>query len=202
MEVLVATAIITVVMLVAIGSVLTIQDANRKAQAVRAIIDNLHGALENMSRKIRTGNTYYCGEVGNINQSWAATDCGVTGFGTALSFIATDDVNAQEGSPTIYEMQCMPHSGTDKYPDPTTGRCRGTQTGTVMYYKQSLGFPDFEPLIDPKVNVKSLRFYVRNATGAGGYPSILMTIAGTIKIERINIDTPFNIETTISQYIK
>ena len=40
-EVLVATAIITVVMLVAIGSVLTIQDANRKAQAVRAIIDNL-----------------------------------------------------------------------------------------------------------------------------------------------------------------
>ncbi|MFA6006820.1 MAG: type II secretion system protein [Candidatus Paceibacterota bacterium] len=205
-EVLVSSAIITVVMLVAIGAIITIQDASRKAQAVRAIIDNLHGAVENMSRKIRTGNTYYCGDATSNLPYFQTRPCDSSGFATAMSFMATDDVSTGEGVPTIYRMECSPAlNGENIEPVSTTGMCREGQKGTIMYYKDNTngrGFSGFEPLTDPKIDVKSLRFYVHNAEGVNGYPSVLITINGTIKIERININTPFNIETTISQYIK
>lgn len=203
-ELLVATGIITIVMLVAIGAVITIQDANRKAQAVRAIIDNLHGAVENMSRKIRTGGNYRCviDYTTETYEVFNASDCIGEDFGTTFAFVSSEDADTgEEGSPTVYSMQCVAADGiTRRPPNQSTGLCATTERGTLMYYKKDL-FDDFQPLVDPKINVTGLRFYVRNTAGAG-YPSVLMTLKGTIKIEKVNIETPFNIQTTISQYLK
>jgi len=202
-EVLVASAIITVVMIVAIGSIITMQDANRKAQAVRAIIDNLHGALENMSRKIRTGNTYHCGDPQSNYTNFGSQECAGEGFETAMAFMATDDVDSgANGVPTVYRMECTPLiNDSAQFPDAITKSCADGQTGTITYYKEGL-FNDFEPLVDPKIDVTGLRFYVRNADGTNGYPSVLITLKGNINIERVNTPVPFNIQTTISQYLK
>ena len=57
-EILVAVAIFALVMLIAVGAVLSAVDANRKAQSLNSIVNNLSFALESMIRDMRTGKDY------------------------------------------------------------------------------------------------------------------------------------------------
>lgn len=59
-EILVSVAIFTVVMLVALGALLSILGANKKAQALKTAINNMNFAMESMTRTIRTGFDYSC----------------------------------------------------------------------------------------------------------------------------------------------
>jgi prepilin-type N-terminal cleavage/methylation domain-containing protein len=59
-EIIVAVAVFTVVVTISTGSILSIFDANRKAQNLRSVMDNLNLTLENMTRTIRFGGTYHC----------------------------------------------------------------------------------------------------------------------------------------------
>ena len=80
-EMLVSVAIFTFVMLIATSSIFTIVTANKKAESLRLVMDNLDFALESITRNIRTGNAYSClsggssggSEIGNCSQ-------GATGF--------------------------------------------------------------------------------------------------------------------------
>ena len=54
-EMLVAVAIFSIVLVVAMGAILTIIDANRKAQTLSSVMTNLNFALESMTRTIKTG---------------------------------------------------------------------------------------------------------------------------------------------------
>ncbi len=88
-ELMVATTIFVIVMVIAIGSVLSIVDANRKAQALNSVINNLNFALESMIRDVRTGTNYSAG---------TCTINGVSGTGTNCSFSFT----SQNGVPLAY----------------------------------------------------------------------------------------------------
>lgn len=57
-ELLVATALFSVVVTTAVGSMLTTIDAYRRARASQTAVDNLNFALESMSRAIRQGSSY------------------------------------------------------------------------------------------------------------------------------------------------
>ncbi|OHA26951.1 MAG: hypothetical protein A3D52_02390 [Candidatus Taylorbacteria bacterium RIFCSPHIGHO2_02_FULL_44_36] len=67
-EILVSTAIFSVVMITAAGALLTTIDANHKAQAIQSVMNNLNFALESMSRAIRVGDTYHCGSIGVLSE--------------------------------------------------------------------------------------------------------------------------------------
>ncbi|QQR82867.1 type II secretion system protein [Candidatus Campbellbacteria bacterium] len=60
-EMIVAVFIFSVVMIVASTSVVTMLDANRKAQATKTVMNNLNFALDSMTRAIRVGTDYGCG---------------------------------------------------------------------------------------------------------------------------------------------
>ena len=60
---IVAVALFSIVMLVAISALLSLVDANRKAQALQSVINNLNIAVDGMVRSIREGGTYRCGSV-------------------------------------------------------------------------------------------------------------------------------------------
>ena len=60
-EIMVAVSIFAMVMVVAVGAVLSIVAANKKAQALNSVITNLNFALEGMMRDLRTGYDYDCG---------------------------------------------------------------------------------------------------------------------------------------------
>lgn len=57
-EMIVGVFLFTIVMLVAVGALMSVLDANRRAQANKAVMNNLHFALESMTREIRVGREY------------------------------------------------------------------------------------------------------------------------------------------------
>lgn len=59
-EVMVSVSIFAIILTVGIGSLLTINNAYRKSQSERVVIDNLNFTLESMSREIRVGTQYEC----------------------------------------------------------------------------------------------------------------------------------------------
>ena len=89
---MVSLGIFSIVAVVAAGSLLKIIDANKKAQSVKSVINNVSFALESMSRELRTGTLYYCStDFDDIvsRSSLAGQDCSATP-GTLLQFRAGD----------------------------------------------------------------------------------------------------------------
>lgn len=60
-EMLVATTILSFVVLISLGSFLAVLAGQKKANAISTIQENLKFAVEMMMREIRTGKNYYCG---------------------------------------------------------------------------------------------------------------------------------------------
>lgn len=89
-EIIVAVGLFSVVMLIAVGTLLSLVDANKKAQALKSVMNNLNFALESMSREIRTGTGYDCGTSGGL------VDC-VNGD-TQFAFTSSD------GEAVIYRL--------------------------------------------------------------------------------------------------
>lgn len=62
-EVMVAVSVFAIILTVGIGSLLTINNAYRKSQTERVVIDSLSFAVESMARELRTGYNYTCAGV-------------------------------------------------------------------------------------------------------------------------------------------
>ncbi len=62
-EMIVATALFSVVMLVSVSALLSLVNANRKAQALQSVMNNLNITLDSMVRSARMGSDYSCGGV-------------------------------------------------------------------------------------------------------------------------------------------
>lgn len=59
-EMIVAVALFSIVMLIAGATLMSLVYANRKAQALQSVMNNLNIALDDMVRNIRTGSGYNC----------------------------------------------------------------------------------------------------------------------------------------------
>lgn len=59
-EMMVAMTIFVVVAMTVTLAFITIADANRKAQSVRLVMDNLNFAIDSMALQMREGNNYVC----------------------------------------------------------------------------------------------------------------------------------------------
>lgn len=57
-EIMVSVTIFAIVMTISMGAILTIVNANRKAQSLKSVMNNLNFAVENMTRTIKTGGKY------------------------------------------------------------------------------------------------------------------------------------------------
>ena len=65
-EMLIAVSLFVVVVTISIGAVLTILDANRRAQSSKTVVDNLNLSIEDMVRIVRFGSNYHCGASGSL----------------------------------------------------------------------------------------------------------------------------------------
>jgi prepilin-type N-terminal cleavage/methylation domain-containing protein len=77
-EMIVSLAIFAVVAVIAIGALLKVIDANKKAQSITSSVTNLNFALESMSREFRTGKYFTCGNADNptgVNSSLSSINC-------------------------------------------------------------------------------------------------------------------------------
>ena len=60
-ELMVSVALFIVIMLVSVGALLALVDANKKARALESVINNLNISLDGMVRAMRMGSLYNCG---------------------------------------------------------------------------------------------------------------------------------------------
>ncbi|OHA93500.1 MAG: hypothetical protein A3E02_01270 [Candidatus Zambryskibacteria bacterium RIFCSPHIGHO2_12_FULL_38_34] len=91
-EMLIAISLFIAVVTISIGALLSIFDANSKAQATKTVVDNLNLSIENMTRIVRFGSNYYCGISSNEN---SVSNCSGGGNSFSVTF---------DGSRIIYRL--------------------------------------------------------------------------------------------------
>jgi len=97
-EMIVAVGLFAVVMLISVGALMSLVTANRKAQSLQSVINNLNITVDGMVRSMRQGSSYICG-----GKSAEDPDCTSAEGGASVSF--TDS----SGNTTTYQF-----NNTDK----------------------------------------------------------------------------------------
>lgn len=180
-EIMVAVSIFTIVMLVGVGALLTMVEVNKRAQGINSVINNLNAAVEQMSRSIRVGSSYYCGESSVAPAKLILSqpaDCLVDG-GVLLAFEATGGDPTDPNDQVVY-------------------RLNGTQL------ERSLEAGDngtWVALTAPEVEVTEFRLYVTGSeplsSGDTAQPRVLMRIRGTADVQ--GGPTEFTVQSSVTQ---
>lgn len=147
-EMLVSISVFMVVMLVAAGSLLSIIDANNKAQSLKSAINNLNFALESMQKNIRVGTNY-------SGASCSPAD-------TCIIFDSYKDLNGDgnmNNDTVIYK-----YNDTEE----SIGRCENISGVTCNLSS------NFTRLTAPEVKITDMKFYVDNSF----QPRVLITVSG------------------------
>lgn len=189
-EMIVAVALFAVVMLIAGATLLSLVYANRKAQALQSVINNLNVSLDGMVRNIREGDNYRCGgEAGSYG------DCSAGGeliYFTPFGSSPDDQPHNDWG----YAL-CVDQSGSwVTVSSPVSG------TGYVICESEHGG--SWIPITSPEVQIQSLVFYVVGTEPAskGGtqQPKVVFVIKGQAGAQANTIST-FDIQATAVQRV-
>jgi prepilin-type N-terminal cleavage/methylation domain-containing protein len=173
-ELLVSVAIFSVVLVIALGALLSMSEADRKAQSLKTIINNLNFSIESMARTIRTGYDYHCGDPSQF-------DC-LSG-GTSFYFTGAD------GRPYTYKFETAQANLCGQSVAPTGCVLRSVAGSALM------------PLTSPEVVMTRVTFYVlgsvRNDTIQ---PRVTILMSGYV-VFKDGQKSQFNIQTTVTQRI-
>ena len=182
-EVMVSVAIFAVVMVMALGALLALSTADRKAESLKAAINNLNFALDAMSRSIRSGVNYHCDA-------------------SALPITATRDCAAGASSFSFLSASGIIGSGDSPYLNAQIVFCRGSGTtcdpaGTSLLFSSNGGA--FAPITAPEVVITKLLFYVVGSTlGGGVQPKVNITLSGYVQVSPTQ-QTPLYLQSAIAQ---
>ena len=174
-EVMVSISIFTVVMVVALGAILSIVNANRKAQSLHTVINNVNLAVETMTRDLRTGYGYKCGGV----------DC--------IAGIATDEIS-------FASLQVAESRSSDS---PIIVSYRRYFDGSRGYLEKQIETEGWVRITDNSVDIESLSFRVwgvqtlSSAIRDTDQPKIVLNLKA--KITAYGNSSEFAIQTFISQ---
>jgi prepilin-type N-terminal cleavage/methylation domain-containing protein len=173
-EMMVAVALFSIVMMVSITALLSLIDANRKAQALQSVINNLNVTLDGLVRAVREGSNYRCG-----SQS-------------------PSDPNCPEGGTTFYftPFSGNPSTASDDWVytyDPVTKRIYKSEDGTLI---------NALPVTSPEVSIDSATFFVIGATqGDNIQPKVMLVVKGTAGGQKIRVRTTFHVQSTAVQRV-
>lgn len=169
---IVAVGLFGIVMMVSVTALVALIDANRKAQALQSVINNLNIAIDGMSRSIREGSNYHCGT------TTADGDC-TSGINTAIRFEHYGGNTADTNDDWIYSF----HDG--RIYKSTTGSTAGEVAITAS-----------------EVTIESVRFFVFGSTaGDPTQPKVMMVIKGSAGTTRANVKTNFHVQSTAVQRV-
>jgi prepilin-type N-terminal cleavage/methylation domain-containing protein len=181
-EVLVSLALFTIIVVAAVGSLYTINQASVNVNNMRSTLDNLNFATESMSRTIRTGSDIVCGGTDNLNP--ASPNCpfgsSSTAAGHKISFTST-----LAGSEGELQYQWV----NDQNGNGEIQKC-DVQNDTLL---------NCVSITSPEIDIQHLYFYVDGADPADmKQPSVIMLLQGVANASN-NQTAPFAIQTYVSQ---
>lgn len=180
-ELLVSVAIFSVVMVIALGSLLVISESNRKAESLKSVVNNLNFSLDSMTRSMRTGINYTCSPSIPLAGTPPSADCTVSPGGSSVAFTDTSNRGV------VY-----------KFESSNASLCN--QTGIVGCITRSVdGGATFSPLTAPEVRVTSLSFYVIGSSISDQLqPKISIVVSGTMQVTS-TLTSQFNLQTSVTQ---
>lgn len=186
-EMMVSMALFAVVAVVAIGALLKIVDANKKAQAIETSINNLNFVLESMSREMRLGTNYSCyGSSGEIPTTLSSSrSCDAAG-NWAIGFNSSKTVGGDSGCNLIYAYA---------FEDGVLQKAEQASCGGAL---------TFSPVISNDTNLDSqIAFDIASArvvSSGVGEPYAQFHFRGSAGVKEKTKST-FDLQTTVSQRI-
>ncbi len=174
-EIIVATAIFTMVVTIAIGALTTLNNTSREARAMRVVLDNANSAVDAMTRTIRMGIRF---------------DCGSLHPGSALDGSQTDCVYPSNGKS---DLRFYGPGGLTSTMQEVRFRFNPTDKSIERMLANS---GTWERMTAPEVEVTALTFYVRGATLDQDQPIVTIIMTGIAHVSTTARN--FNIETSIS----
>ncbi len=172
-ELMIATTLFTIVMMMGIGSLVVSSNFAKASQKLRIAVDNVNFAMESMTRELRTGTHYYCNTTYTMNNDNLVGDCTA---GTVIAF------NPQTAPPyRIAYYRTLRGDGTY-----TLERCEFTTANICS------------DVVSKEVDVQMLKFYVTGSLLADKIqPSVKILIKGVVTVK--GVATPFALQSMSSQ---
>jgi len=165
-EMLVALALFTVVMTISVGALLDMINANRKAQAMQSVMNNLNIALDGIVRNVRMGTRYHCGSAREIAPGTLALPQNCLSGGELIAFEAFGGNTGNVSDQWVYWI------GSDK-----------------RLYKSEDSRRTEIAITAPEVEIDTFRVYVTgaassyNASGDTTQPKVVFVLKGTAAAE-------------------
>lgn len=173
-EIIVSLGLFSVVVVVALGALLSISDANRRVQKTRAVMDNVNLAMESMGRNIKLGRTYHCDTTVLGTPSAVAADCSTGGI-----YLSFED---QYGSSTLSTDQAV------YYYDSVNKK--------IMYKAYDSSYA--VALTSGDVTVNSLKFYVTGTT-LKSQPKVHIVLSAVANVGPNMNPVEIDVQTLVSQ---
>lgn len=183
-EMLVSVAIFSTVMVVALGALLSLSEANRRAELLSEATNNFNSAIDSMTRTIRTGSAYHCG-TGTLS---TLQDCQGT---SATQFAFLPNGASLSSQIVVYKFSS---SGC---PNNVAGCILRSQDGGVTY----------AAITSPEIIITSLNFFVVGAPqgvqtfgsqSLSVQPKVEILITGYVTIKG-GVTSNFNVQTSVTQ---
>lgn len=183
-ELLVSLSLFIIIVVALVGSLYTVNDASRKVQAMRTVMDNLNFAMESISRTVRTSEDIDITCTTGIHNCWLG-GAGVDGYMMSM--------NSTLGRPEFVEY---------KWERPN-GKSGSIAKRTTPF--GSNGQPDFanqgqwQAITSPEIDIEKASFYIKGAA-----PNDAERAAVVVKMEGVasvkgGTTIPFAVQTYLSQ---
>jgi prepilin-type N-terminal cleavage/methylation domain-containing protein len=189
-EMMVAVSIFAIAMLVGVGALLSLMEANKRAQAINAVVQNVNAAVEGMSRAIRVGTDYHCETNPNPpSPAELATPspdsaCG-TGGGALLAFEASGGDRTDVNDQVVYRLNGKQIERS---------LCSGANQSCDGGVKNGA----WVALTAPEVSVDSLRLFVLGAVpGDSEQPRVLIIIHASAEVP--GGTTNFTVQSSVTE---
>ncbi len=189
-EVMVASGLFVVVMMVGISVLLSVNKSHKTNDALRSSLDNLSFVMEDMSRNIRLSTLISC----PASSSFVQLDCegGAPGemAGLSLQFEGLGGDPDDDSDNIVYWMVDGPEDGIeDGYIVKSTSGFDSDAENDAVYKRIT---PE-----DMKIDLGRSGFTVTGTTvGDARQPRVIIRLYGVTTFQTSNL--PFNIQTTIS----
>ncbi|MDP2648286.1 MAG: type II secretion system protein [Patescibacteria group bacterium] len=178
-EMIVAVGLFAIVMVVCVSTLLSLVNANRKAQALQSVMNNLNIALDGMVRSARAGSVYH-GAGGNAS-------CGGLNYNTPHDCVSGG---------TIFAFEPYGNSSSDQ---PWVYSFAQDDNGIGRIYKSENGGIPI-PITAPEVIIKDVQFYVVGTTrGDTTQPKAVIVVKGEAGVPGSKAQTTFHIQATSVQ---
>ena len=201
---MVAVALFATVMMLAVGALMAVVGASRRAQAVQSVIDNLDFALDDLSRTVRTGTDYHCGPDGSKIADPGSVPVDViaspANCPNSSNYVAVEGSHGDTTSLNKNKDQIV-------YWFAPKSLCgQGYVSGCIMKSAHSGATGTFLPITSPEIHIDSMSFYVLGAcprvggscTGDSIQPRMTIFLGGHIDYQGKQIAT-LNLETNMTQ---